>query len=123
MDDIKAFLQKLEKENKAGILSLLVLSTIKKAKEPMYGYKIIQTIEELADYQIKFQEGSLYAVLRSLQKQGMLESYIEESPLGPPRKYYRITKSGGKAVRAGLKDWSAIVDASRTVFDKLGVKN
>jgi PadR family transcriptional regulator PadR len=120
MGKVDEFRQKLDKETKSGLISLLVLSTIKETKQPMYGYKIIQTIKELSDDHFHFQEGTVYAILRSLQKQGLLESYIEESPMGPPRKYYRITKVGKEALNEGLKDWDNMIEASMRVFTKLG---
>jgi PadR family transcriptional regulator PadR len=112
----------MDKEAKSGLISLLVLCVIKETKEPMYGYKIIQSIEELSEEELKFQEGTVYAILRSLQKQGLLESRIEESPLGPPRKYYTITKTGKLALEKGLKDWKDLVESSTKVIRKLGEK-
>ena len=122
MDKVAEFRQKMDKETKAGLISLLVLCVIKETNEPMYGYKIIQTIEELSQENLKFQEGTVYAILRSLQRQGLLESYIEESPLGPPRKYYKTTKIGEEALEKGLQDWSKMVESSIKIIRKLGGK-
>ena len=122
MDKVDEFRQKMDKEAKAGLISLLVLCVIKETRKPVYGYRIIQTIEELSQENLKFQEGTVYAILRSLQKQGLLESYIQESPLGPPRKYYRITKIGEEALKKGLQDWSKMIEHSMDVIRKLGGK-
>ncbi|MBN1433832.1 PadR family transcriptional regulator, partial [Candidatus Fermentibacterales bacterium] len=48
--------------------------------------------------------GALYPVLRSLEASGLLESSVEPSVSGPPRKYYEITGEG----RAALERWSGI---------------
>ena len=47
-------------------------------------------------------EGSIYPLLSRLQKKGYIAGYFVESAGGPPRKYYRIEKSG----RQQLADWS-----------------
>lgn len=120
MDKLSEFRQKMNKETKSGLISLLILYIIKHNKEPMYGYKIIQTIEELSNKELKFQEGTVYAILRSLQRQELLESYIEESTQGPPRKYYKITELGKEALVIGWEDWNNLVEASMRVINKLG---
>jgi PadR family transcriptional regulator PadR len=58
-------------------------------------------------------QGSLYPVLRSLEKNGLLESRVEPSVSGPPRRYYRITRSGRKT----LKEWIDIWDQNKSFVD------
>ncbi len=48
-------------------------------------------------------------VLRSLEEAGLLESNVEPSISGPPRRYYRITPNG----RDTLKRWVAIWNQSK----------
>jgi PadR family transcriptional regulator PadR len=48
-----------------------------------------------------FKQGAIYPVLRSLNAQGLLESRVEASAFGPPRRYYNITDDG----RQALHDW------------------
>ena len=58
-------------------------------------------------------QGALYPVLRSLEASGLLESEIEPSISGPPRRYYRITAAG----RDALTQWEAIWRETRTFVD------
>ena len=120
MNKLNEFRQKLDKETKSGLIALLILHIINHTIEPLYGYKIIQKIGELSENELRFQEGTVYAILRSLQRQKLLESYIKESPQGPPRKYYSITELGKEAVKFGWKDWNQMVDATTKVINKLG---
>ena len=46
-------------------------------------------------------QGALYPVLRSMEKQGLLQSETRPSTNGPPRRYYEITPIGKKT----LKEW------------------
>jgi PadR family transcriptional regulator PadR len=50
--------------------------------------------------------GALYPVLRSLEANGLLESIVQPSMAGPPRKYYRITSDGRTTLREWLRIWN-----------------
>ena len=59
-------------------------------------------------------QGALYPVLRSLEGQGLLESSVEPSVSGPPRKYYGITAAG----RVVLSEWSDAWRSTRDFVDE-----
>ena len=48
-----------------------------------------------------------------LEATGLLESFVEPSVSGPPRRYYRLTASG----REALGEWSAVWRATRDSVD------
>ena len=50
-------------------------------------------------------QGTLYPVLRSLEENSLLESTVEPSVSGPPRRYYKITKDGRVALEEWLEIW------------------
>jgi len=60
-------------------------------------------------------EGTLYPLLIRQKNQGLLNYRWEESPQGPPRKYYVITDKG----RAQLEDmdaaWQEMVQSIATL--------
>jgi len=59
-------------------------------------------------------QGALYPVLRSLEATGLLESEVEPSVSGPPRRYYKITDSGRQTLAKWIEIWhqtSSFVDA------------
>ena len=93
--------RKLRRELSAGTTALVLLAVLGRATEPLYGYRISKLIED-ADGPVT--GGALYPVLRSLEKSGLLESSVEPSVSGPPRRYYEITADG----RDALGRWSAI---------------
>ena len=110
MDD--ALLRKFQRELSAGTVSLALLAVVAAADAPMYGYQIAKRLESL-DGVLSGKQSALYPVLRNLEGNGLLESFVEPSMSGPPRRYYRITAAG----RTALADWSAAWRATRDSVD------
>lgn len=97
--------RKFQKELNAGIASLVLLSVLNRASEPMYGYRIAKIIEKGGDDLPIIKQGTLYPVLRSLEGGGLLDSTVEPSVSGPPRRYYSITPAGVEALRRWTDMW------------------
>lgn len=53
-------------------------------------------------------EGTLYPLLTRLKNDGALTYRWEESPAGPPRKYYSLTESGKTLLDALNNSWNEI---------------
>jgi PadR family transcriptional regulator, regulatory protein PadR len=56
-------------------------------------------------------EGSIYPLLARLEREGLVETYRAASDGGPPRKYYRPSPEGRRALAAGVSEWRAARDA------------
>jgi len=113
--DTDTFDRKFQKDLNAGIAALVLLGVLSRAAEPMYGYQIARLIEEGREEVPTIKQGTLYPVLRSLESNGLLESEVEPSVSGPPRRYYRITKSGRDTLERWRKIWNqtkALVDTA-----------
>jgi PadR family transcriptional regulator PadR len=102
-DDSRA-IKKFKKELSSGTTALVMLSVLDQAAEPMYGYQIAKFIGAGQEDVPTVKQGALYPVLRSLEFSGLLESQVEPSVSGPPRRYYTITAAG----RETLEQWKAI---------------
>ena len=98
--------KKFQKEMNAGIASLILLSVMEQAKEPMYGYQIAKLLDEYSENTPLMKQGALYPVLRSLEKSGLLESQVEPSVSGPPRRYYNITEGGRQVFTLWEEIWA-----------------
>ncbi|MGJ4729799.1 PadR family transcriptional regulator [Luteimonas sp. SDU101] len=109
----EAQLRKFQKELSAGTVSLALLAVLAAAGEPMYGYQIAKTLERFGEGVLSGKQSALYPVLRNLQGAGLLDSFVEPSDAGPPRRYYRITAAG----RTALRDWGAAWRATRDSVD------
>ena len=108
-------LRKFQKELSAGTVSLALLAVLASADEPMYGYQIAKTLERSGEGVLSGKQSALYPVLRNLEAAGLLESFVEPSDAGPPRRYYRITTHG----RSALRDWAAAWRATRDSVDSV----
>lgn len=79
-----------------GVLEYSILLILASGDE--YASSIIQKLKEV---DIIVAEGTTYPLLIRLKKLGLLNYRWEESPQGPPRKYYMITDYGREQL-AGL---------------------
>ena len=113
MVDINEAIKKFQKELNGGTAALVLLGVLGKADRPMYGYQIAKLIESRAEDIDIMKQGALYPVLRSLESAGLLESEVEPSVSGPPRRYYQITDPG----RQALVKWTEIWGQTRELVE------
>ncbi len=106
MDDSDIIDKKFQKELIAGISALVLLRVLDGAEQPMYGYQIAKIIASKQDEAPRFKQGVLYPVLRSLEEAGLLESKVEPSVSGPPRRYYQITSLGHQTLQRWVSIWN-----------------
>lgn len=105
MIDSSTLTKKFQKEMNAGIASLVLLSVLDKSDDPMYGYQIAKLLEEYSGDSSFMKQGALYPVLHSLENSGLLESKVEPSVSGPPRRYYEITSDGHETLAVWQSVW------------------
>lgn len=115
MSEIDGSLRKFQKELSAGTVSLVLLAVLAQAEEPLYGYLIAKRLERVGEGVLAGKQSALYPVLRNLEGAGLLQSEVEPSMSGPPRRYYRITATG----RQCLAQWSAAWRATRDSVDSV----
>lgn len=92
---------------KRGVLELCILQVLR--DDPSYGYEIVTTLEQLGP--LAAGENTVYPLLRRLKADGVLETFLRESPTGPPRQYYRLTADGRRRLTALSKEWQAMATA------------
>jgi PadR family transcriptional regulator, regulatory protein PadR len=101
-------LSNLTQELRRGVLPLAVLSMLRENK---YGYALIN---DLAQFGIEIDQGTLYPMLRRLETQGLLQSsWLIEGTR--PRRYYAISAAGSEVLELLSKDWKNL----NTLMDKL----
>ena len=105
MDEINEAIKKFQKELNGGTAALVLLGVLDKADSPMYGYQIAKLIEARTKDVDIMKQGALYPVLRSLESTGLLQSEVEPSISGPPRRYYKITNSGRQTLARWIEIW------------------
>lgn len=90
-----------------GVLELCILQMLH--REPSYGYEIVTALNALGP--LSAGENTVYPLLRRLRADGLLDTFMRESPNGPPRQYYRLTAGGRSRLSAISKEWAAMTAA------------
>ena len=116
MSDLESLTRKFQKELNAGTAALVLLTILDRADSPMYGYQIIKKLEKAKGNLPMMKQGALYPVLRSLEKSGLLQSRVEPSVTGPPRRYYEITRLGRETGERWKETWRRTSDFVDTVM-------
>lgn len=93
-----------------GVLEYCILCIL--ARKEAYASAII---EELKAANMIVVEGTLYPLLIREKNQGYLTYRWEESPQGPPRKYYVITEKGKALLQEMDSAWNEIVTTIETL--------
>ena len=114
MVDSPALTRKFQKELNSGIASLVLLSVLNNSEEPMYGYQIAKLLDDYSGEASFMKQGALYPVLRQLESSELLQSIVEPSVSGPPRRYYEITAEGKET----LLIWQGVWKEMESFVDK-----
>ncbi|MBO4525041.1 MAG: PadR family transcriptional regulator [Bacteroidales bacterium] len=100
----------IRSQMRKGVLEYCILSILDKREA--YASSII---EELKAANMIVVEGTLYPLLIRLKNQGSLTYRWEESPQGPPRKYYCISDEGRSILREMDSSWTDLVETINTL--------
>jgi PadR family transcriptional regulator PadR len=90
---------------KKGVLEMCVLALL--ARGDGYAYDIAARLAKGID----MGEGTIYPLMRRLQQDGLVDTYLQESASGPPRKYYRLTQAGHASFASQKSEWAAFTQA------------
>ncbi|MFB9619051.1 PadR family transcriptional regulator [Brooklawnia cerclae] len=109
MDDISTQLRK-------GSLELAVLTLL--STQPRYGVEVVDDLS--ARPGLEATSGTIYPLLTRLKNSGLVETTWQESPVGPPRKYYRLSPAGQAQLASQRTAWKQLVHAMNTLFEEAG---
>ena len=90
-----------------GVLEYCVLALL--ASEERYAFDLVRTLADATGMETS--EGTIYPLLSRLRRDGTVETTWQESPSGPPRRYYRLTKKGSEALTGFREEWTRFRDA------------
>ncbi|MBQ6881555.1 MAG: PadR family transcriptional regulator [Alistipes sp.] len=97
-DNVKAQMRK-------GILEYCILAILSRGAS--YAPRIIT---ELKAANMIVVEGTLYPILTRQKNAGLLTYRWEESPQGPPRKFYSLTAKGEEMLRYWDQAWAELTE-------------
>ena len=90
-----------------GVIQYCVMALVQTAER--YGFDLVR---ELASFEgMAMSEGTLYPILSRLRRDGLVQSTWRESPSGPPRRYYRLSDRGSRALAAFREEWTGFARA------------
>ncbi len=106
-------LENTKAQMRKGILEYCILSIL--SRNSCYASDIIR---ELKEAKVIVVEGTLYPLLTRQKNAGLLSYRWEESPQGPPRKYYELTDDGRTFLDDLDSSWDELVDSVNLIRKK-----
>ena len=103
-NDLDLNAENIKAQMRKGVLEYCILSILRKGDS-----YVSPLIAELKAAKMIVVEGTLYPLLTRQKNQGLLSYRWEESPSGPPRKYYSLTEKGRKALELMDEAWGEVV--------------
>jgi PadR family transcriptional regulator PadR len=98
-----------------GTLDVLVLRTV--AWQPMHGYAISRWIRERTRGVIEIEDAPLYKALHRLERDGYVAAEWGLSENNRRARYYRLTPSGKRQLRAQESAWRMYAEAMFRVLE------
>ncbi len=111
MNSTEELINSLTVELKRGTMVLLVLSQLHSNE---YGYSLVQKLEEK---KVPIEAGTLYPLLRRLEKQKLLISEWDTSE-SRPRKFYTLSDEGKEVYKKLKKEWKQISTLLETILEE-----
>jgi transcriptional regulator len=87
-----------------GTLDMLILKAV--SLGALHGYGILLRLEQLTGGRLQIQQGSLYPALYRLERKGLIASTWGESENKRKAKFYTLTASGRKQLKAETALWN-----------------
>jgi PadR family transcriptional regulator PadR len=97
---------KLVSQMRRGTLEYCVLALLR--DQERYGFELVRALS--AANGLVTSEGTIYPLLTRLRGDRLITSTWSESSSGPPRRYYRLTTKGEKALGEFVGEWKRFRD-------------
>ncbi|MHA1650543.1 MAG: PadR family transcriptional regulator [Candidatus Helarchaeota archaeon] len=113
----RSFLENFESEILRGISTLTVLAIINEySEEGTYGYQILKNLEEKTGAMLIIEDGTLYPILKKLQREGIITS--EKKVVGGrQRTYYKLTIEGLKIYKHMEGFFTKLIESIAPLLD------
>jgi PadR family transcriptional regulator PadR len=89
-----------------GAIEYCVLALLRDCD--MYGFELTRALSSAGG--LVASEGTVYPLLTRIRQDGLVETFWEPSPQGPPRRYYRLTNDGRLALETFRVQWRQFRD-------------
>ncbi len=92
-----------------GTLDMLILKVL--SLQPMHGWGISERIQQISRDELQVNQGSLYASLHKLTREGWIKSYWEVTENNRRARYYALTRAGEKQLGIEAAHWTRLATA------------
>ena len=87
-----------------GSLDLIVLQTLA-TMGPLHAYAIATRLEQISDYPLDLNQGTLYPALVRLEQKGWIKGSWRKTETKREAKFYNLTKAGERALTEKVESW------------------
>lgn len=101
-----------------GTLQYCVLALLRDGER--YGFDLVRELGEV--HGMVTGEGTIYPLLSRLRREDLVATSWQESETGPPRRYYRLTDRGARALQAFIGEWVPFRDAVDNLMQPRGAR-
>ena len=92
-----------------GTLDVLVLKAV--SLGALHGYGVLLRIEQITGGALLVEQGALYPALYRLEQQGLLATEWGVSDNNRRAKFYRLTPTGRRRLKADTESWRRLAEA------------
>jgi PadR family transcriptional regulator PadR len=97
MNSIEQLLENWESVYKKGLLTFWLLLLLD--EKPSYPYEMSASVQSISQGMMTADENSIYRAINRFEEMGLVISQLQESKVGPQRKYYHLTGTGLELLR------------------------
>jgi len=97
-----------------GTLDMLILKIL--SLEPMHGWGISERIQQASREELQVNQGSLYASLHKLTREGWIRSYWQVTENHRRARYYALTPAGEKQLGVEEEHWVRLATAVHSIL-------
>ncbi len=112
---VKKPMARLKKSTLDGNVETMLLALL--AEGPSYGYQIVRDLNQQGSGLLKLGEGTVYPVLHRLEERGQIAGKWRQLQGARPRKYYRLTPKGRRALAGQREQWAGLVEVMQKMLD------
>ncbi len=106
--------ERWSREVKKGAASLAILAVLERGES--YGYDIVKKLEQWDVTFLAFEQGTVYPLLKRLEKRKLLTSDWRQMETDKPKKFYTITEEGRAALDLMTTAWARISEEMQMII-------
>ncbi|NHJ46319.1 MAG: PadR family transcriptional regulator [Asgard group archaeon] len=113
----RGYVESFESELMRGISTVAILQIMKRfSDQGVYGYQLVKMLQDETNNVLIIDEGTLYPLLKKMEKDGVLVSERKNVD-GRTRRYYNLTDDGKKLLNHMLGFFSKLLEAVAPLSD------